>query len=72
MTTTTLDVQPAIGKSHPTGARLWAKHGEAITTALCALFVATRWLASRDGVGTAGTSAILQDRDRHVGASRCD
>jgi Zn2+/Cd2+-exporting ATPase len=59
MTTTTLDVRPSIARSHPTGAGLWTKHGEALTTALCALFVATGWLASRAGVGAVGTSAIF-------------
>ena len=34
MTTTTLDVPPAIAKSYPAGAGLWEKHGEAITTAI--------------------------------------
>lgn len=59
MTTTTLDVPPSIGKSRPTDTGLWEEHGEAITTALCAVFVAIGWLASRAGVGAAGTSAIF-------------
>jgi Cd2+/Zn2+-exporting ATPase len=59
MTTTTLDAHVPVAKSHPTGTGLWAKHGEALTTALCAFFVAAGWLASRAGVGAAGTNTIF-------------
>jgi Cd2+/Zn2+-exporting ATPase len=59
MTATILDARPSTVDARPPGAGLWEKHGEAITTALCALFVATGWLASRAGVGAAGTSALF-------------
>ncbi|MDB5219845.1 MAG: ATPase, partial [Myxococcaceae bacterium] len=37
----------------------WEKHGEAFTTALCALFVAAGWLAGRAGMGSIGTSLLF-------------
>ncbi|MEA2751909.1 MAG: Zn2+/Cd2+-exporting ATPase, partial [Myxococcales bacterium] len=37
----------------------WEKHGEAVTTALCALFVAAGWLAGRAGLGSIGTSLLF-------------
>jgi Cd2+/Zn2+-exporting ATPase len=37
----------------------WEKHGEAITTALCALFVAAGWLGSRAGLGVVATNALF-------------
>jgi Cd2+/Zn2+-exporting ATPase len=38
---------------------LWANHGEAFTTVLCAVFVATGWLAHRDGIGDLGTNVLF-------------
>ena len=37
----------------------WERHGEAVTTALCAVFVVGGWLASRAGVGAIGTAALF-------------
>ena len=59
MTTTVAEARPSILDEPRAGARLWERHGEAVTTAACALFVATGWLASRLGVGVVGTSAIF-------------
>jgi Cd2+/Zn2+-exporting ATPase len=43
----------------PTLSALWAKHGEAFTTLMCAVFVTAGWLASRAGVGVVGTSVLF-------------
>lgn len=59
MTATTLGVRSSVGDAHPPRTGLWERHGESITTALCALFVATGWVASRTGVGAAGTNAFF-------------
>ena len=59
MNATALEIPSTIGKAPPAAAGPWEKHGEAFTTALCAIFVAAGWLASRAGVGAAGTSAIF-------------
>jgi Cd2+/Zn2+-exporting ATPase len=37
----------------------WARHGEAITTALCAAFVAAGWLSSRAGLADHSTNALF-------------
>jgi Cd2+/Zn2+-exporting ATPase len=37
----------------------WDKHGEVITTALCALFVAAGWLAARSRLGPLGTNGLF-------------
>ncbi|HEY3818773.1 MAG TPA: heavy metal translocating P-type ATPase [Polyangiaceae bacterium] len=39
--------------------RLWAKHGEALTTGLCAVFVGAGWLASHAGAGVTATTALF-------------
>ncbi len=45
------DAHPSRGERRSPSSRgvLWSRHGETITTALCALFVATGWLADRGG-----------------------
>jgi hypothetical protein len=57
MTTTTLN--PALGATRASAASVWEKHGEAITTALCAGFVGTGWVAHRAGLGDVATSLIF-------------
>src|SRR5580700_4223043 len=57
MTTTTLN--PARAAARPRLASLWERHGEAITTVLCAAFVGAGWLAHRAGLGVIGTSLIF-------------
>jgi Cd2+/Zn2+-exporting ATPase len=49
----------APGMSSSSFADRWEKHGEAFTTALCALFVAAGWLGSRAGVGVIATNALF-------------
>ena len=55
MSTTTLD-RPLVAMRSPA---LWEKHGEAITTVLCACFVGGGWVANRAGLGATGTSLIF-------------
>ena len=57
MTTTTMN--PALAFVRPPAASVWEKHGEAITTALCAVFVGAGWLAQRAGLGAVGTALIF-------------
>lgn len=57
MTTITLD--QALAAPRPPTAALWEKHGEAITTVLCAIFVGGGWGAHRAGLGTTGTALIF-------------
>jgi Cd2+/Zn2+-exporting ATPase len=57
MTTTTLN--PALAVARPPVASVWEKHGEAITTVLCAVFVGTGWVAQRAGLGPVGTALIF-------------
>ena len=57
MTTTTLD--PAHAVARPPATSAWEKHGEAITTVLCAVFVAAGWVAHRAGLGATGTALIF-------------
>ncbi len=57
MTSTTL--KPALAAPPPSSAALWERHGEAITTMLCAVFVGAGWMAHRAGVGVVGTSLIF-------------
>ncbi len=57
MTTTTLT--PALVTARLPAASLWERHGEAITTVLCAAFVGAGWLAHRAGLGVVGTSLIF-------------
>ena len=38
---------------------VWDRHGEAITTVLCALFVGAGWLAQRAGLGPAATTLVF-------------
>ena len=45
MTTRTLT--SALAAARPPPASLWERHGEAITTVLCAAFVGAGWLAHR-------------------------
>jgi Cd2+/Zn2+-exporting ATPase len=59
MPSTTLNPRPAPVAGPSPAAELWEKHGEALTTALCAVFVAAGWLAHRAGTGAACTSAIF-------------
>ncbi len=37
----------------------WEKHGEAVTTALCALFVVAGWLSARAGASALATTALF-------------
>ena len=46
----------ATDKSLP---QVWERHGEAVTTALCACFVVAGWLAARAGMGVLGTSMLF-------------
>src|SRR5450432_4221121 len=55
---TTMTLSPALA-ARPSAATLWEKHGEAITTVLCAVFVGAGWLAHRAGLGAAGTAVIF-------------
>ncbi len=57
MTTTTLN--PALVAARPLAASLWERHGEAITTVLCAAFVGAGWLAQRAGIGAVGTTLLF-------------
>jgi Cd2+/Zn2+-exporting ATPase len=57
MTTTTSN--PALAARRPPPAALWEKHGEAITTVLCAVFVGAGWVAHRAGLGNVGTALIF-------------
>src|SRR5450432_3436198 len=57
MTTTTLN--PALAAARPPVASAWEKHGEAITTVLCAVFVGAGWVAQRAGLGAVGTALIF-------------
>ncbi|HWZ89244.1 MAG TPA: heavy metal translocating P-type ATPase [Polyangiaceae bacterium] len=57
MTTTTLN--PALAATRPPAVPLWEKHGEAITTVLCAVFVGAGWLAHRAGLGAVATALIF-------------
>src|SRR5450432_1354068 len=57
MTTTTLN--PALAAARPPVASAWEKHGEAITTVLCAVFVGAGWGAHRAGLGTVGTAVTF-------------
>ena len=57
MTTTTLN--PALAFARPPIASAWEKHGEAMTTVLCAVFVGAGWLAHRAGLGGVGTALIF-------------
>jgi Cd2+/Zn2+-exporting ATPase len=49
----------APGTSTSSFADRWEKHGEVITTVLCALFVAAGWLGSRGGLGVVATNALF-------------
>jgi Cd2+/Zn2+-exporting ATPase len=49
----------APGASPASFVERWAKHGEAVTTALCAIFVAAGWLSSRAGLGVISTNALF-------------
>ena len=49
----------APGTSTSSFADRWEKHGEVITTSLCALFVAAGWLGSRAGLGVVATNALF-------------
>ncbi|MDP9033331.1 MAG: cadmium-translocating P-type ATPase [Myxococcota bacterium] len=55
--TTTLN--PALAVARPPVASVWEKHGEAITTVLCAVFVGFGWVAQRAGLGAVGTALIF-------------
>ena len=57
MNTTTLN--PALAAARPPAPALWEKHGEAITTLLCAVFVGAGWVAHRAGLSTVGTALIF-------------
>ncbi|HEY5377585.1 MAG TPA: heavy metal translocating P-type ATPase [Polyangiaceae bacterium] len=57
MTTTTLN--PALADARPPTPALWEKHGEAITTVLCATFVGAGWVAHRAGLSAMGTALIF-------------
>src|SRR5580704_455142 len=50
---------PAILAASSPAASRWERHGEAITTLLCAVFVAAGWAAQRAGIGVAWTSPIF-------------
>jgi len=51
--------RPVLPEASSSLAELWEKHGEAVTTLLCAIFVGAGWLAHRGGVGVRWTSAIF-------------
>jgi|HubBroStandDraft_1064217.scaffolds.fasta_scaffold08991_5 Cd2+/Zn2+-exporting ATPase len=51
--------RPAAAVSPLPASALWEEHGEAFTTALCAVFVAAGWLAHRAGVGDLATNALF-------------
>ena len=55
--TTTLN--PALASAQPPVPSVWEKHGEAITTVLCAVFVGAGWVAQRAGLGAVGTALIF-------------
>jgi len=57
MTTTTLNSTLAFARARSASA--WEKHGEAVTTVLCAVFVGAGWLAHRAGLGAVGTALIF-------------
>src|SRR5271169_5526199 len=57
MTTTTLS--PALAGTRLPAVSLWERHGEAVTTVLCAAFVGAGWLAQQAGLGVVGTSLIF-------------
>jgi Cd2+/Zn2+-exporting ATPase len=57
MTTTTLN--PALAAARLPAVPLWEKHGEAITTVLCAVFVGAGWVAHRAGLGAVETALIF-------------
>ncbi len=59
MTMTTAATRPARMTGSPSAAERWEKHGEALTTALCAVFVTVGWFASRAGIGVAATNALF-------------
>ena len=56
-TTTTL--KPKLLIARPPVTSLWEKHGEAITTVLCAVFVSAGWIAHRAGLGGVGTALLF-------------
>jgi Cd2+/Zn2+-exporting ATPase len=57
MTTTTLNQAHPVAR--PPVASAWEKHGETITTVLCAVFVGAGWVAHRAGLGATGTALIF-------------
>jgi Cd2+/Zn2+-exporting ATPase len=57
MTTTTSN--RTLGAARPPAASVWEKHGEAITTVLCAMFVSAGWVAHRAGLGAVGSALIF-------------
>ena len=68
MTTTTTN--PVLAATLAPAASLWERHGEAITTVLCAAFVGAGWLAHRAGLGVVGTSLISWWATCSVGIDR--
>jgi Cd2+/Zn2+-exporting ATPase len=57
MATTTLE--PRLTFARPPLPSAWEKHGEAITTLLCAACVGVGWVAHRAGLGVVGTALIF-------------
>ena len=55
--TTTVTATAAV--TRPSVASIWERHGEAITTLLCAIFVGAGWLAQRAGLGNGAVVLFL-------------
>ena len=53
-----LQMNPSPAPSSSFAAR-WERHGEAVTTGICALFVAAGWASSRAGNGVIATNALF-------------
>jgi Cd2+/Zn2+-exporting ATPase len=51
--------RPAVASAASLASERWEKHGEALTTAACAAFVAAGWVAQRAGAGDLVTDALF-------------